>query len=497
MSTHRQAHSISRLERRRPKSSRRSTWGIVVAREFLEIYPDQPSKAEALESYLEEYELAYRIPLLLSTGSIYVERGASGQVQRNGKSPVKPGDTVSRISPSTAYERAIGQVPATSFRDYVWVAMDDTAGLYVKQMIKLRAEGTRPDVIDAGAGIFDLETYFLRIKRPRKNSPLVTHPIRDIVIYSHAWASGWLHIPTGPGQSKQVDYEMLEAASRDATQKRYFDLSGDLFDPRPKNADGSPGRGPALHIRGCRLGKALPFLQLLKKLLGGTITITAPKHWMRVAPITGRMPGYYEHLAYSFNLLRAAKFRGPKDRELAAKEIASRPDSVHIDGSRVRAAELLNFIPKDPNQSRHFTAPFTMPFDSGTFAILVEYNHVEDYGFEIKELQTTEDLSQKKDLPSILKKILPTAKPQYSTNHPFPQWARLGLGSLDELVNSFKWEAEKNGATWTVRAFTNWYEVQIPVSVANKLPGNFFPSGPTGSVLLGLDEFDAKFYAVV
>jgi hypothetical protein len=365
-------------------------------------------------------------------------------------------------------------------------------------MIELRAEGSRPDVIDAGAGIFDFETYFFRMKRPRKNSPLVTNPIRDLVIYSHAWASGWLDIPTGPGQSKQVEYEMLEAASKDPTRKRSFNLSGDLFDPRPKNPDGSSGRGPALHIRGCRLGKAVPFLQLLKELLGGTVTVTAPKHWVRVSPITGRMPGYYEHFAYSFNLLRAEKFRGPKDREVAAKEIASRPDNVHIDGSRVRRDELLKFIPNDPNNSRDFTDHFTMPFDSGNFEMRVEYQHVEDMAFEIKALQTTEDLSDKKELPSILKRILPTTKAQYSTSHPFPQWARYGLSSLEELIKAFTWEAKKDGATWTVRGFTNWYEVQIPVTVGGKVvPGNFFPSGPSGSPLLGLDEFDTKFYGVV
>jgi hypothetical protein len=54
-----------------------------------------------------------------------------------------------------------------------------------------------------------------------------------------------------------------------------------------------------------------------------------------------------------------------------------------------------------------------------------------------------------------------------------------------------------------VSAFTNRYEVVFPVgigrisSTVSKLRGNFFPSGPTGSVLIGLDEFDTKFYAVV
>lgn len=468
-------------------------------REFLEAYPSQPSKSEALETYLEEYELTYRIPILLSSGSIYVERGSVGQVQRNGKSNVKPGDYVSRIAPST-YESTVQQIPPASFRDYVWVAMDDTAGLYVKRMIKLRGEGSHPDIIDISGGIYDFPNFFLRIKRPRLNAPLVTNPIRDLVIYSHAWGTGWLNIPIGPGQFSDIDYEMLETASKDPTQKRSFDLPNDLFDPRPKNPNGSPGRGPALHIRGCRLGKAVPFLQLLKQLLGGTVTVTAPKYWVRVSPITGRVPGYYEYLAYSFNLLRAEKFDGPKDRELAAKEIAYRPENAHTDGSRVRTDELLRFMPKDPNKSQDFTAPFTMPFDSGNFDISVEYHHVENFGFEIKELQTTEDLTDEKELPKILNKILPAAKPQYSTNHPFPQWARFGLASLDELVRAFKWEAEKSGAKWTVRAFTNWYEVQIPVSadgVGSKLTGNFFPSGPNGSVLIGLDEFETKFYTVI
>lgn len=58
---------------------------------------------------------------------------------------------------------------------------------------------------------------------------------------------------------------------------------------------------------------------------------------------------------------------------------------------------------------------------------------------------------------------------------------------------------QRVGATWTLRAFTNSYEVQIPVTMEDKIRGISSQAAPLEVSSLGSTKNDTKlkFYAVV
>src|SRR5436190_15042005 len=98
----------------------------------------------------------------------------------------------------------------------------------------------------------------------------ITKPIGDLLIGTHANEEGQLSIPMFPGQSDWTKFETLEDTLSDA--KKSIKIPDGLI--------GFTAGDPishAVHLKGCNVGNAQPFLIKLEDAFGGNVNVTAQK----------------------------------------------------------------------------------------------------------------------------------------------------------------------------------------------------------------------------
>jgi hypothetical protein len=137
---------------------------------------------------------------------------------------------------------------------------------------------------------------------------------------------------------KEITFEDLESA----VTTKVLEIDPQLLGPRPKNASGQV-IAAQVHIKGCNIGNpiTMPFLQLLKKALGGKVGLTAPKffHSMKTVfevkrrgttVISRKLVEIWEFFSYEFVLFRTSKLSRKTDAVAAFMAV---PDFKRIDGS--------------------------------------------------------------------------------------------------------------------------------------------------------------------
>ena len=201
---------------------------------------------------------------------------------------------------------------------------------HVANLRRLFARRTTTSLIDI-RGVNTVRQFITHLEK----TTAIAKPVGDLVLGAHANNEGQFFIIMFPGQKGWTKYETLEESLKNTAKSIKVDnvISFKAGDPITHS----------VHIKGCNLGQALPFLNKLKEALGGGVKITAPKTFHGATPWPGE--GVFEYIGYQFALTRTQPF---PSRKAAIAEWDNAGFTL-IDGNPVTTADWEALIPKDPN----------------------------------------------------------------------------------------------------------------------------------------------------
>jgi len=266
----------------------------------------------------------------------------------------------------------------------------------------------------------------------------ITKPVGDLLIGAHANNEGQFFIPMFPGQKGTTKYETLEESLKDAKK------SIKIPDPLIGFTSGSPVTH-FVHIKGCNLGQAMPFVTKLKEALGGNVKLTIPKLFHGATPAPKE--GVFEYIGYQFALKRTTIF---PDRKTAINEWDNAGFTM-IDGNPVTTADWEAIVPKNPNLD------FRSDINSKLGTTIGKRKTIstpwEHRVIEITFGPWTVPFPTPKDVPkddsgrlSALESHLKTDK-RFQDTHPFPQFKREGFDRVIEFVSGYDWKCRPDKNT--------------------------------------------------
>jgi hypothetical protein len=281
---------------------------------------------------------------------------------------------------------------------------------------------------------------------------IISTPIKDVLIVSHANAGGYLFIKLrNADQANHITYNSLEQYLNDTN--------------RPQITNRQIKANVNIHIRGCNIGKEQRFLNLIKRLFGNNVTVTAPKHLDRFAFFTsGAVTHRYENMVYHFNIFNKIPLTNKQEVEDAF--VNHTPAFNDVAGTAITRAQFTSWIPQNINTNSVVTHICTNPIDT-QLAVEREFRHRHDnplFRYSIN-LQSEPPANQRID---ILKQVLENDDTMKSS-HAFPTYEQLGYSSLDNFVDNLNWRFTWNNDTKELncRGSRHSYELRIPVTDAN------------------------------
>ena len=462
-------------------------------------------RSERIDCFLrrEKEFQQWRIQALLKCGALELTREGAKSALANETDKIKNGDQIELKSPlPQPYNNALQNIPETDYRDYAF-ANPTPADDYEKGVIEYL--GLHPQTTLLSNTSVDSLTSFIRAL---KKDDRLTHPIRHLVIASHASRTGRLalHLTTGSAL-KEITFEDLEAA----VISKALGIDPQLLEPRPKNASGKV-IATQLHIKGCNIGNpiAMPFLQLLKKALGGKVGLTAPKffHSLKMVDsikkrgrtvISRKRVEIWEFFSYEFTLFRTSKLSNKADAVAAFK---AAPTLKRIDGSKIPQTDWERWTPRTlpgENKVAIISVPVTTTLSSKANDADGQFRYRKTF-FLGKEWHTSPlasdpgtDAKRKEEI----KKKLHLIDNRFSGAHPFPIYARTGFKSIDDYFDSYDWKFKPFDRTKKELSFSGTrheYTVLAPIvdPSTNELFMNLFPV--SGSPTIQLTESDARFF---
>ncbi len=326
----------------------------------------------------------------------------------------------------------------------------------------------------------------------------VTRPVGDMLVASHGNDNGWMEIQLanidadGDGVTDaNITYEVLEIA--DSTN--VIDLPTAIRDINTK-----------FHIKGCKIGQSLPFVQKLKAALGNAVPVTAPKFFHEVWFRTDL--GVLEYLGYDFSVVRPTAFAS-RAALLAAFQGAG---LQWIDNSAVPNENWANWIPTNVSigrRARSYTVNLNpsltptsgSPVSSLRLPIHNGFRHdAETFTFTINysgHAPPTGTAARKAAMKTIM-----AGGADFQTTHAYPIYKRYEYNSLDEFVDGFVWvfNYDASHTRMTCVGTRHRYTVVVPITnpTDNNLYFNFYPyAGNTTPVINQLLETDARFFLTV
>ena len=295
-----------------------------------------------------------------------------------------------------------------------------------------------------------------------EKTPAITKPVGDLVLGAHANNEGEFFIIMFPGQKGWTKYETLEESLKDTAKSIKVD-----------NVIGFKAGDPithSVHIKGCNLGQALPFLNKLKEAFGGGVKITAPKTFHGATPWPAE--GVFEYIGYQFALTRTQPF---PSRKAAIAEWDNAGFTL-IDGSPVTTADWEALIPKDPNVDlrMHVNSKLGTTFGKRTTVRTPREHRVVPVTFGPWTVPIPKDhpvpsepADQVQELESHLKK----AK-QFLDTHPYPQFKREGFDRVIEFVSGYNWNCRPDERTLKCFGTRKLYMVALAVTDPKTVPQN-------------------------
>lgn len=378
-------------------------------------------------------------------------------------------------------------VSPADFRDYAFVPGSTAFDQTYRELLQ-----RRPQTILINDPLIDSIADFISDLGRR---PLTTNPIRHLIIASHANPEGRLQIRLDVATANAT-YEDLETVSPPPAGTGSIRVPARILNPRPRN--GSGRTIPAsLHVKGCRIGRTIPFLRKLKEAVGGGLEVTAPKHFHAAANQT-RPAGRVEYMLYGFTINRPNAFR---NRAQLISEFAAQGFTL-IDGSRIRRRQWDAWIPRAWNVTTRMRPRVINPVTGTVTRTRGEFRYHRrtllsrrgsiglrtDPGTYARRRQAVQD-------------AMVLAHARYRASHPFPEYVRFGYRSMAEFMDGWTWDF-----SWRARDNTLFYQatryeytvVQPIVDPAtNRLFLNFYPTSSTRTPLIQLQENDARFFATI
>lgn len=333
------------------------------------------------------------------------------------------------------------------------------------------------------------------------NSNGIARPIGDTLLGAHANDAGQLFLPAFPGQRGPMLFETLEDTLSNASQSIMIPDALIGF-------TAATGVTHAVHIKGCNIGNALPFLTKLKESLGGHVNVTAPKFFHGV---TATPQGTFEYLEYQFAIRRAKPF---PSRAVALAEFDAEQFTL-IDGSTiVPKADWKTIIPRDPNKTDKKQVNSKLGSKVGsrtTIRTPRQYRAVRiPFGpwtitYPSASAIPTGQSARLAELETTLK-----SDPRFQDTHPFPQFIREGFPDMTEYISGYTWKCVARGRTLVCTGERWLYVVALAITDPATTPANgFFGDGnlifnfypAAGSTLAhrtnALQVTDATYFATV
>ena len=329
----------------------------------------------------------------------------------------------------------------------------------------------------------------------------ITTPIGDLLLGTHANEEGQLFIPAFPGQVGATLYETLETTLSDTSKSMALDDA----------AIGYKTRDPIthfVHIKGCNVGKAEPFLLKLQEAFGKHVHVTAPKFFHGLTSVPSH--GIFEYMAYEFAISRREQFTS----RAAALAVFDEAQFKLIDGETVvPTADWNRLVPPNPNAQRKQQVSVKLGVRLGNRTTILAPR---DYRAMPLRIIWGIDFPSATDVPSDtatqreeLRKSL-RSDDRFKDSHPYAEWKREGFKDFDDLFANYKWVFQRRGKTLVATGTRYLYVAMVVITDPATTPsGGFFGDGTavfnfypnTGSSLAaittGLQESDVKYFATV
>ena len=428
----------------------------------------------------------WRIPILIKRGGVKAFRGGTPVPLKDDGTKLRAGDLVRLVDPvPKAYLDALQDEANNNSRDYAFVP--GTSGFDIK-MGKLTE--ARPETIRINDALIDNLTSFIRAL---ESSALITNPIRNLIVASHANPEGLLFIAMGMLSAKMITYEDLE----NAVKLKSILLDQGLFLPRPNDTSGT-AVPVEFQFRGCRIGSQPAYMGKLKEALGNWATVSAPLHFHIVAQFT--VPsGYVEYMGYNFAITKPAKLKD-KPAVVAAFDAAG---FRRIGGTAVPKKLWSTWIPEKPNlpgdneYANKVVIPITKAKGDAPRTFRYRFRQLLDSEGSFALLT---DTGKSKDRKNALKQEL-VQLPRYQDTHPFPEFVRFGYKTMDDFMDGWSWvfRYDKTTKTMFYNGSRHEYTLIQPIAeiTSDELVMNFYPTTTKGKVIELLKTSDSRFFARV
>jgi hypothetical protein len=342
-----------------------------------------------------------------------------------------------------------------------------------------------------------VQEFIVRVNTSKSVKP----PIGDLLIGTHATEEGQLSIAMFPGQGDWTKFETLETTLKDKKK------SITIPDPLIGFTTGS-AITHFVHLKGCNVGHAQPFLLKLKEALGGHVSITAPLFFHGATPTR---QGVFEYVGYQFLIRRTDRYAKRKDA-LTDFDNAKFP---LIDGkTTVPTADWESLIPPDANRERRqdVRSNLGVTLDKRTTVSTPRQYRVTrlPFGpwrvpFPNAAAVPTNAAAQLQELENHMGTF-----PVFQSSHPFPQYTREGFADLHDFISGYKWDCRPTGASLICNGVRFEFEVVLaitdPATTPPKRPFyegniifNFYPAAGSKltAITNALDVTDATFFATV
>jgi hypothetical protein len=418
-----------------------------------------------------------RVPELLQChGVVHYTRSGTRTVVSDESFQVERGDFLV-VADVCATGESQTIVAAFQSSDFAFVIPRDTFGTNAENYMNRRPE-TRT-IVSSGT-INSLDAILSTII----SGPLITTPIKDILIVSHANGGGFLFMKLrNNSQSDRISYDELEnffnEQNRPQMNSRYIRDNANIY------------------IRGCNIGKESRFLSLIKRLFGNNVTVTAPKHIDRFAFITyGSTTHRYENMLYHFIIYNRTALA---NKQQVVDAFYNRtPSFEDVFNHSITEAQFDSWVPQNINNNSTANHPCSNPIDNH-LTVEREFRHRIDnplYNYNI----TLESNPQDDQRIGILRGFL-SSDDTMKSSHTFPAYEQLGYSSLDDFVDNLNWQFNWNNSSNTLncRGSRHSYELRIPITDANNIlfVNAFLNTGNRQYVYQQILETDSRFFGSV
>lgn len=453
---------------------------------------EPPERRRRLRRHVEARLQPFRARTLIACGAVSLDAPGGRLARASDPDRVlEPGQRVYVDRPyPPACRKAFERIPSSDFVDYGFAPGTSGFDQAIRAVLVAKA-GVR--VVDRPKNLVDI-FRFLRFAAPR--------PIRSVYLGAHSWVGGSLSIRATPTSHPYgPDYDDLE----ELDGSELLGFTDAEVQPRPRDARGRPFPLD-VHIRGCRLGRARPWLERFKRVLWSRAgdksavgRVTAPRHYQvagRYAPPEGRT----EFMLYGFEASSPTALRSRLDVVRAFHRAGHRT----VDGRPVPLKSWNDWVPqKDLGIDQDGKTQIVLPLDGHRHDVGVSYAPRDDSA-QFAALVGSQQLPKAhKDLVAWVvaqarQAVAEGKLPTFAADHPFPVHRRNGFASLEAYLRAFSWRPGKLAdGTDVVRGQRVVYTLRRPVvDRGNRLYVNFYPDF-RGQEVVMLRESDSRFFESV